>query len=110
MYWANFLHIYQPAEQQPDVLEAIVAQSYRPLLEGLKKHKRVNLTLNISGALFELFDKYGYKDLIDILRDLGKENRIEFTSSTKYHALLPFLSEDEIIRQVKINDETNKFF
>ncbi len=110
MYWANFLHIYQPADQLADVFEAVVAQSYRPLFEGLKKHKRVNLTLNINGSLFELFDKYGHGDLIDILRYLGKENRIEFTSSTKYHALLPFLNEDEIIRQIKINDETNKFF
>lgn len=110
MYWANFLHIYQPAEQQADVLEAIVSQSYRPLLEGLRKYKSVNLTLNINGSLLELFDKYGYGDLIDILRNLGKENRIEFTSSTKYHALLPFLNEDEIVRQIKMNDETNKFF
>jgi len=110
MYWANFLHFYQPAEQQPDVLETVVAQSYRPLIEGIKKHKRVKLTLNISGALVELFDKYGYKDLIDDLREVGGEGRVEFTSSIKYHALMPFLKEDEIVRQVQMNDETNKFF
>ncbi len=110
MYWANFLHFYQPAEQQQDVLEAIVAQSYRPLIEGIKKHKRVSLTLNINGTLFELLDKYGYKDIIDGLREASREGRIEFTSSVKYHALLPFLKEDEIVRQIKMNDETNKFF
>ena len=110
MYWANFLHFYQPAEQQPDVLEAIAVQSYRPLIEGIKKHKRVRLTLNINGTLLELFDKYGYKDLIDNLRELSEEGRIEFTSSIKYHALAPFLSEDEIVRQIKMNDETNRFF
>jgi len=110
MYWANFLHFYQPAEQQPDILEAIVKQSYQPLLEGFKKNKKIRLTLNINGALLELFDKYRYYKLLEILRELGKENRIEFTSSAKYHAFLPFLSEEEIIRQIKINDETNKFF
>ncbi len=110
MYWANFLHFYQPAEQQPDVLEAIVIQSYRPLIEGIKKHKRVSLTLNINGALLELLDKYGYGDIIDDLRELSEEGRIEFTSSAKYHALLPFFNGDEIIRQIKMNDETNKFF
>jgi len=110
MYWANFLHIYQPAEQQPDILEAIVAQSYRPILLGLKKHKRVRLTFNINGALLELFDKYKYHELIDVLRELGQEKRIEFTSSAKYHAFLPFLEEQEIIRQIKINDETCRFF
>ncbi len=110
MKWANFLHIYQPAEQQPDILESIVAQSYRPIIERLKKEKRVRLTFNVNGALLELFDKYGYRDLIDGLRTLGEEGRVEFTSSAKYHAFLPFLSEDEIVRQIQANDETNKFF
>jgi len=110
MRWANFLHFYQPAEQQPDILEAIANQSYRPLLEGFKKNPNLRLTLNFSGALLELFDKYGYKDIIDSLRELGSSGRVEFTSSAKYHAFLPFLSDEEIIRQIKTNDETNKFF
>lgn len=108
MKWANFLHMYQPAEQQPDILEAIVAQSYRPLIEGLKEHKQVKLTLNVNGALFDLFDKYGYKDLISDLKNLYEEGRVEFTSSTKYHALLPFLDEEEAIRQITLNNETLK--
>lgn len=110
MIWANFLHIYQPAEQQPDILEGIVVQSYRPILEGLREYKKVRLTFNVNGVLLELFDKYKYYDLIDILRKVGQEGRIEFTSSAKYHAFLPFLEEKEIVRQIKINDETNKFF
>src|SRR4030042_522093 len=109
MYWANFLHIYQPARQQPDILAAVVAQSYRPILENLVKHKKVRLTLNINGALLELFDRDRYHDLIDILRKLGEEGRVEFTSSAKYHAFLPLVEEKEIIRQIKANDETNKF-
>lgn len=110
MFWANFLHIYQPAKQQPDILAAVTSQSYRPILENLAKHKKVRLTLNINGALLELFDRDRYHDLIDILRNLGREGRIEFTSSAKYHAFLPLVEEKEIIRQIKANDETNKFY
>ena len=111
MKWANFLHFYQPVNQQPDILEAIVAQSYRPVIEGIKKHKRVRLTLNLSGALLELLHKNGYKDLIRDIQDLIKEDRIEITGSSKYHALLSFLSPEEIIRQVTLNTETlQKFF
>lgn len=110
MYWANFLHIYQPAEQQPDILEAVVNQSYRPILEGIQKHKRVRLTLNITGTLLELFARDKYQKLIDILRELGEEGRVEFTGSAKYHAFLPFLEEEEIIRQIKVNDEACRFF
>jgi hypothetical protein len=110
MKWANFLHIYQPFDQQPDILAAIVAQSYRPILENLQKNKKVHLTLNINGALLELFDKYGYQDLIKILKEVGLEGRLEFTGCAKYHAFLPFMNKEEIIRQIKMNDETNKFY
>jgi hypothetical protein len=110
MKWANFLHIYQPENQQPDILEAIVVQSYRPILRGLKSSKKVHITLNISGVLLELFDKYGYRDLIDDLRELIKAGRLEITGSAKYHAILPFLSEKEIIRQIEINTDTLRHF
>jgi len=110
MKWANFLHFYQPANQQPDILEAIVAQSYRPIIEGIKNHKDVHLTININGALFELLHKYGYEDLIKDLRDLVTEGRIEITGSAKYHALLPLISDEEIIRQIELNTETLKHF
>jgi hypothetical protein len=110
MRWANFLHMYQPAEQQPDILQAIVAQSYRPVIEGLIKHERARLTLNINGALLELLDKHGYRDLIDSLRSLSQQGRVEFTSSTKYHALLPFLNEQETIRQITLNNQSLEFF
>ena len=110
MIWANFLHIYQPAEQHPDILEAVTNQSYRPILQGLKKNKKARITLNVNAALIELFDRFNYRDVIDDLRSLGKSGQLEFTSSAKYHAFLPFLSDQEIVRQVQINDETNKFF
>ncbi len=102
--------MYQPTEQQPDILEAIVAQSYRPIIEGLINHKQIRLTLNVNGALLELLDKYGYRDIIDNLRELGMEKRVEFTSSAKYHALLPFLNEQEIVRQITLNNESLEFF
>jgi alpha-amylase/alpha-mannosidase (GH57 family) len=110
MKWANFLHFYQPADQQPDILEAIVAQSYRPVIEGIKKNKKVHLTININGALFELLYKYGYHDLIADIKNLVEEGRIEVTGSAKFHALLPLLSDEEIIRQIELNTETLKHF
>jgi ribosome-associated translation inhibitor RaiA len=110
MKWANFLHFYQPADQQEDIMEAIVNQSYKPVLEGINKNKNARLTININGALLELFDKYKYHYLIDILKKIGNDGRVEFTGSSKYHAFLPLLEEKEIIRQIKINNDTNKFF
>jgi hypothetical protein len=110
MKWANFLHVYQPADQQKDILEAIVTQCYRPIFTHLRDNKNLRITVNINGALLELFDKFGHKDLIQLLKEAGSEGRVEFTSSAKYHAFLPFLNADEIIRQIKMNDETNKHY
>ncbi|MFZ2149722.1 MAG: hypothetical protein WAV15_01010 [Minisyncoccia bacterium] len=110
MKWANFLHFYQPANQQPDILQAIVTQSYRPIIDGIKKNDKVRLSVNINGALFELLHKYGHTDIIDDLKKLVTEGRIEITGSAKYHALLPLISEEEIERQIVLNTETLKHF
>lgn len=110
MKWANFLHFYQPANQQPDILESIVAQSYRPIIDGIKRNKNIRLTLNINGALFELLHKFGYGDLIEDIKNLVAEGRVEITGSAKYHALLSLISKDEIRRQIELNTETLKKF
>ena len=110
MKWANFLHIYQPSDQQPDILQSIVAQSYRPILTHLTKSPNARVTLNVNGALLELFDKYGHHDLLDMLKRGGEEGKIEFTGSAKYHAFLPLLEEGDIRRQIVINNEACTFY
>lgn len=110
MKWANFLHFYQPANQQPDILEAVVAQSYLPIIEGIKKNNRVRISININGALLELLHKYGYHEIISDLRSLIEEGRIEITGSAMFHAFLPLLSNKEIERQIKLNTETLQHF
>lgn len=106
MKWANFLHIYQPADQQPDILKAIVDQCYRPIISHIANSDNIKITLNITGALIELFDKHGYRDIIELLKTAGEQGKIEFTSSAKYHGFLPMLTDDDIVRQIKANDET----
>ena len=91
-------------------MSALVNQSYRPILDGIQRSKHIRITLNVNGALLELFDKYRYHDLLDTLRAVGSEGRVGVTGSAKYHAFLPFLEEKEIVRQIQMNDEANKFF
>jgi hypothetical protein len=110
MKWGNFLHIYQPADQQRDILEAIVAQSYRPIISHIHKTPKVKVTFNITGALLELFDKHGYRDLLDMLKEAGEQGKIEFTGSAKYHGFLPLLDGEDIYRQIKINNDTLAFY
>lgn len=108
MKWANFLHIYQPANQVDEIFDRVVGESYRPLIQTLKDYPQTKITLNINAALSEQILDRGYKDLIDDIIFVAGRGQIEFTDSAKYHALLPFLEKDEIVRQIKLNRETNQ--
>jgi len=108
MFWANFLHFYQPSNQIPDIFERIVSESYRPLIKGFKKNKKIRLNLNINACLTERLVKDGYQDVISGLRFLAERGQIEFTDSAAYHAFLPFLPESEIKRQIKLNRQINR--
>ncbi len=108
MYWVNFLHIYQPIDQSKEILKKVVNESYRPLFKGLLNIEGIKINLNINSALTELLVKEGYGDVIEAIKKLAETNRLEFTESAKYHPLLPFLKEKEIIRQIKKNHRGNK--
>lgn len=108
MIWCNFLHIYQPAKQTKEIFDRVVSESYWPLVKSLLDNSKIKLTLNINGALTERFAAAGYKELLAGLRKASENGQIEFTDSAKYHALLPFLPQKEIARQIKLNRETNQ--
>jgi len=111
MKWLNFLHFYQPAGQQKDILEAVVKQSYQPILEKVNEIDGVKMTMNISGSLLELFEKYDYGHLIELIKNALKDGKLELTGSCKYHAFLPLIPEEEAIRQIQLNEETlHKYF
>jgi len=108
MFWVNFLHFYQPSDQSDKVLERVVNESYRPLIKGFLNIPKMKINLNISAALTELLVKKGYKDVIDGIRKLAENRKLEFTESAKYHPLLSSLNKKEIIRQITANNKTNK--
>lgn len=108
MKWGNFLHIYQPADQHPGVLEKIVNESYRPLIRGFLKIPETRVTLNINAVLSELLFENGYRDVIENIKLLVEMGRVELTGSAKFHAFLPLLPENEVRRQIILNHETNK--
>lgn len=111
MFWSNFLHFYQPPNQQKDILERIVNESYRPLMRIFRDNPQAKATININGGLLELLEENGYQDVISDINELLKRGQIELTGSAKYHAFLPLLSENEVRRQIEINEESlRKYF
>ncbi len=101
------LHFYQPHDQQPDILERVVNESYRPLVKGLLERPHAKIIVNITGALSKLLIEHGYKDVTDGLRTLAERGQIELTGTCMYHAFLPLIPEQEALRQVELNEEVN---
>ena len=91
MYWANFLHIYQPPTQKPYWIDRITNESYRKIFRLLLEKPNAKITVNINGVLLELFEKHGHRDVIDMIEKLLSRGQLELTGSAKYHPLLPFL-------------------
>lgn len=59
----------------------------------------------------ELLEKWGGEDVIWDIRELLKRGNLELTGSAKYHAFLPLIPEEEIERQIRLNEDgLNKYF
>src|SRR6266498_1278614 len=108
IYWAPVLHFYQPPTQFPEVLKRVCRESYRPLIDLLGEFTRSRATVNINGALTEMLLDSGHDDIIEGLKQLAGNGRIELVGSAMYHPILPLLPECEIRRQIALNQTTNQ--
>ena len=108
MIWSSFLHIYQPPWQTKEMTKKIARQSYWRIVHILEKHPLAKITLNINGTLTEQLAAHGEAPLLRAFSTLAKRGQIEFVGSAKYHAILPLIPRKEVIRQIELNNLTNK--
>lgn len=108
--WVNFLHIYQPAWQDPAIVNKVTNESYRFLVNSFKKYPHYKATINIAGTLIETLAELGYEDIINDIKKLISKKQIELTGSSHFHAFLPQLPEHEIKRQIILQEKTLKKF
>jgi alpha-amylase/alpha-mannosidase (GH57 family) len=108
MYWANFLHIYQPPTQTEEIVRKVTEECYKKLVSVLRNNPKGKITLNISAVLTEYLNRYGYTDVINGLGKLAEKGQIEFTGSAMYHPILPLIPENEVVRQIELNTKINK--
>src|SRR4051794_1219531 len=107
MFWVNLLHFYQPYRQKREIVDAIAAQCYRPVAQGILDHPAARLTINFTGVLLDELVKYGHGEIIEMYAEAARRGQVEFVGSAKYHTTLPLLDPSEARRQIDINDETN---
>ncbi|MHA1213427.1 MAG: hypothetical protein ACTSSH_13330 [Candidatus Heimdallarchaeota archaeon] len=105
LYIGFVFHIYQPPTQTPAILKSIVKESYRPLFNALMNLLEAKMTFNINGSLLELLALYQEDQLIDSIKLLIQRNQIELLGSSCYHAILPLIPQEEIVRQIELNEQ-----
>ncbi len=108
IYLAPLLHFYQPSTQFHRVLKKVCNESYRPLVGLFHDQANAKVTININAVLTEMLDEHGMSDVIDGLRELSEMGRLEFVGSAKYHPVMPLIPQDEMLRQIMQNYQTNR--
>ena len=102
------LHFYQPHDQQDDILDRVVNESYRPLVRGLLTNSKAKLVINITGSLTKLLQEKGYSDVLTDMKTLLDRGQIEMTGSCMYHAFLPLIPREEAERQIDLDAQANR--
>lgn len=110
IYWAPLLHFYQPPTQTYQILEKVCNESYRPLVKLITEEPLARVTVNINGVLTEMLQQHGMGDVVSGLQVLAEIGKIEFTGSAKYHPILSLIPQNEIVRQIELNYETNSHY
>lgn len=105
MRWYNFFHIYQPPAWDESIVRRVVEESYRPLINILRRHANLAITLNITGSLTEQLLALGFKDVIDGFREFVLRGQVELVGSAMYHPILPLLTTDETRRQIDLQEQ-----
>lgn len=108
MFWANFVHIYQPPTQTEDIVRKVANESYRKLITVLEAFPQAKLTLNITGCLTDQLYRYGLSDIIDGIGRLAERGQIELTGTAMFHPILPLIPTDEVRRQIELNAINNR--
>lgn len=108
MWWINFLHLYQPANLEPELIKEAATKSYRRLIQLLEKKNNLKMSMNISACLLERLEEEGFLDLINRIKDLVKSKRLELVGSAAFHGFLPNLPEEEIVWQIEYQEKALK--
>lgn len=106
--WVNLLHFYQPPTTDNETIIEAAEKSYKRIISALKRNRQIKFTLNLAGCLLDRLETLGYKELINDLKTMADSGQIELTGSAAFHPILALLPDEEIIRQIKINQEILK--
>lgn len=104
------IHNHQPVGNMDFILEEAYRKSYLPFFEILKDYADVKINLHFSGYLLSWLVE-NKPDYIKLLNKLKKRGQIEIVSGGMYEPILPLLSKEDGIAQIKMHmDFTESIF
>lgn len=106
--WINFLHIYQPPRQNENVFHQVARESYFEIAKFFDAYDGMKLTMNISGSLLEQFIGYRYDKLLEDFVKAFANGEMELVGSAMYHPILPLLPDEEIKRQIVLDENMKR--
>ena len=62
MKWFSFLHFYQPANIEGEIIKEAAEKSYFRLLRLFEENSNLRMTINVSGCLLERMSELGLDD------------------------------------------------
>ncbi|MDQ3015048.1 MAG: polysaccharide deacetylase family protein, partial [bacterium] len=109
--WINFLHLYQPPTQTREVIDQIVKECYSLIPKLIHQYPKLRLTVNISGSLLELLEKYGHQETITEFQKMVQTGRVELVGSAMYHPILALIPDAEMKHHIELhNSILKKYF
>ncbi len=110
--WVNILHFYQSPFQHIEIIKEKTVKCYVPVSRIFLQRPEAKAIININGCLLDTIHRKipEGEELIDNLRSLSSRGQIEITGSGKYHPIFPLIPEEEVRRQITLQEEALLFY
>lgn len=103
------LHLYQPPDQDLEVIKKITLESYLPMADLILSHPRAFFAVDIARSAIENLGKLKESKLfLAKIKTASEIRKIYLTNTAAYHPILPLLPEEEITRQILLNEKSYK--
>jgi alpha-amylase len=104
LYFLFGIHNHQPIGNFDYVFEEGFKRCYFPFIDILEMYPKVKCNLHISGPLFDWIRKH-HKEFILKLKNLVRRNQIEMISGGYYEPILPLISDEDKLSQIRLMNE-----
>ncbi|MFQ6125471.1 MAG: alpha-amylase/4-alpha-glucanotransferase domain-containing protein [Candidatus Heimdallarchaeota archaeon] len=94
-------HFHQPVDNFEWVFEHAFEQSYKPLLQCIKRHPSVKVGIHLSGPVLEWLENK-QPEYLDQLANLTKHNQLELIGGAFYEAILPIIPDEDKLAQIQM--------